>query len=203
MATKWLCHRRINIVSCGQIANDNTPTQSGFQVMLVQTAGYVSWKVEQSATLWASVFQDIDLLWSPVLIPNILAFLTGSDETGWDHMAGSNLTLLSSYYTDHMAGSNLTLLSNYYTDHSVPSSCLSLDEVNCSVLYVPRPYFSHLMYFVFPDNSCILLKIKCQSFQGLCGYFICLLFLLLHLLKYSSPLVPWLPIQPSSIPSSH
>jgi len=26
-------------VSCGQIANDNMPTQSGLQVMLVQTAG--------------------------------------------------------------------------------------------------------------------------------------------------------------------
>jgi hypothetical protein len=35
-----------------------------------------------------------------------------------------------------------------------------LDEVNCSVLYVLRPCFSHLMYFVFPDNSCILLKIS-------------------------------------------
>ena len=46
-------------------------------------------------------------------------------------MAGSNLTLLSSYYTDHMAGSNLTLLSSYYTDHSGLSNCLSLNEVNC------------------------------------------------------------------------
>ena len=104
-------------------------------------------------------------------------------------MAGSNLTLLSSYYTDHMASSNLTLHSNYYTNHSGPSSCLSLDEVNCFVFYAMRPFFSHLMYFVFPESSCILLKIKCQFFQAICGYFICLLFLLLLLLlKYHSPL---------------
>jgi len=65
-----------------------------------------------------------------------------------------------------MAGSNLTLISTYYTDHSGPSSCLSLDEVNCSVLYVLRPCFRQMMYFVFPESSCILLKIKCQSFQA-------------------------------------
>ena len=55
------------------------------------------------------------------------------------------------------------------------------------VLYALRPFFSHLMYFVLPESSCILLKIKCQSFQAVWGYFICLLLLLL-LLKYHSPL---------------
>jgi len=38
-------------VNCGEIASDNRPTQFGLQVMLVHTAGYVSWKVQQSETL--------------------------------------------------------------------------------------------------------------------------------------------------------
>ena len=103
-------------------------------------------------------------------------------------MAGSNLTLLSSYYTDHMAGRNLTLLSSYYTHHSGLSSCLSLNEVNCFCALCTETLLQPLMYFVFPQSSCILLKIKCQSFHAFCGYFICLLLLHLHLLQYPSPL---------------
>jgi len=56
------------------------------------------------------------------------------------------------------------------------------------VLYALRPFSNHFMYFVLQESSCILLKIKCQFFQAICGYFICLLFLLLLLLKYHSPL---------------
>jgi len=56
------------------------------------------------------------------------------------------------------------------------------------VLYAMRPFFNHLMYFVLQENSCILLKIKRQSFQAFWGYFICSLFVLLLLLQHHSPL---------------
>ena len=56
------------------------------------------------------------------------------------------------------------------------------------VLYALRPCFSHLMYYLLQESSCILLKIKCHSFQAFWGYFICLLFIHLLLLKYHSPL---------------
>ena len=55
------------------------------------------------------------------------------------------------------------------------------------VIYAIRPFFNHLMYFVLRENSCTLLKIKCQSFQAVWGYFICSLFLFL-LRQYHSPL---------------
>jgi hypothetical protein len=88
-----------------------------------------------------------------------------------------------------MAGSNLTLLSSYFTDQSgLSSSVFHWMRSIASVLYALRPFFSHLMYFVLPEILCILLKKKCQSFQASWGYFICLLFLLPLLLKYHSPL---------------
>ena len=88
-----------------------------------------------------------------------------------------------------MAGSNLTLLSGYYTDQSGLSSYVfHWMRTIAFVLYALRPCFRHLMYFVLPQSSCVSLKIKCQSFQASWGYFICLLFLLLHLLKYPSHL---------------
>ena len=71
-----------------------------------------------------------------------------------------------------MAGSNLTLLSSYKTDHSGPSSRLwqaafpSMRSI-AFVLYALRPCFSHLMYFLLQESSCILLTIKCQFFKFL------------------------------------
>ena len=54
------------------------------------------------------------------------------------------------------------------------------------VLYALRPFINHMMYFVLPESSCILLKIKCHSFQAFWHYFLSLIFL--PLLKYHSPL---------------
>jgi len=46
------------------------------------------------------------------------------------------------------------------------------------VLYALRPFFSHLMYFVLPELSCVLPKIKLQAFEAFWGYFISLIFLI-------------------------
>jgi hypothetical protein len=86
-----------------------------------------------------------------------------------------------------MAGSNLTLLSSYFTDQSgLSSPVFHWMRSISSVFYALRPFFNHLMYFVQPESSCILLKIKCQTFQVFWGYFICSIFP--PLLKYHSPL---------------
>jgi len=115
--------------------------------------------VQQSEALWTAVFQYMDLFWSFILIPNFVPFFIGSDKTGWDHMAGSKFTLLSNYYTDHSGLSS-----------SVFQWIRSIDFV----LYAMRTFNNHLTYFVLQENSCILLKIKCQfpSYLGLVYMFI-------------------------------
>ena len=120
--------------------------------------------MQQYEALWTAVFQDVDLFWSPVLIPNFLPFLIGSDKTGWDHIAGSKFTLLSSYYTDH---SGMSI------------SVLQWIRSIAFVLSALRPCFHYFIYFKLQGNSCILLKVKCQSCYAFWVYFICLLFLLL------------------------
>jgi hypothetical protein len=88
-----------------------------------------------------------------------------------------------------MAGSNLTLLSSYFTDQSgLSSSVFHWMRSISSVFYALWPFFNHLMYFVLPESSCILLKIKCQTFHVFWGYFISLIFLVPPLLKYHTPL---------------
>jgi len=101
------------------------------------------------------VFKDFDLLRSPVLIPNVLPFLTGSDETGWDHVAGSNLTLLSSYYTDH----------------SRPSSCLSLDKVNCFCALCTETLLHSLDIFCASRKFLYVIKNKVSIFSSFLGLF--------------------------------
>ena len=69
-----------------------------------------------------------------------------------------------------------------------PSSCLSLDKVNCFFALCMGTLLQSLDVFCASRTSCILLKIKCQSFHAFWGYFVCLLLLLPLLLKYHSPL---------------
>jgi len=102
-----------------------------------------------------SEFQDINLFWSPVFTQNSLPFLIGSDKTGWYHMAGSNLTLLSSYYTDH----------------SGLSSCLSLDEVNCLCTLCTETLLQSLDVFCASRKLLYIIKNKVSVFSSFLGLF--------------------------------
>ena len=103
-----------------------------------------------------------------------------------------------------MAGSNLTLLSSYFAAQSgLSSSVFHWMRSIAFVLYALRPFFNHFMYFVVRESSSILLKIKCQTFQAFWGLFC------MFIISPSPPPTiatfrcgPRLPIQPSSIPSS-
>jgi hypothetical protein len=83
-----------------------------------------------------------------------------------------------------MAGSNLTLLSSYYTDHSGLSSCLALDEVICFCALCTETLLQSLE-FSASRKFLYIIKNKVSVFSSFGSYFICLLFLPLP--QYHSP----------------
>jgi len=154
MATKWPCHHRIIILS----AVDKLTMTTGLKAMLVQTAGYVNWKIQHSEMLWASVFQDFDLLWSPILIPKFFYLswlgLTNQGETTW--------LAVTLPWSPAISQTSQACQPVFHWMRPI-----------AFVIYALRPFFNHLMYFVLPESACVLV-----SFEAFGGYFIFLIFLL-------------------------
>jgi hypothetical protein len=84
---------------------------------------------------------NVELSLSHILIQLFRPFVTGSDESGWDHMAAD----LASPDTSQIAASPFLF-------------CLSLNYVYCYVLYGVRPSLNHWIYSRFARRVCVSFK---------------------------------------------
>jgi hypothetical protein len=83
-----------------------------------------------------SCVQDFDLSWSPILNPLFQPIMTGSGESGWDHMAAKSAFL------------TLLLLHRLV---SAQSSSFLYCEVDLFCVLWMGPSFNNLVYFMHPS----------------------------------------------------
>jgi len=101
--------------------------------------------------------QDFNLSWQSILRQIFRPFMTGSNNSGEDHAAGT------------LASPSLLLL--YKSLPAQASSIFHEERLTVFLLYSMRHSFNHSMYFMLPNSTWSLLKINLLAFYALWGYF--------------------------------
>jgi len=87
----------------------------------------------------------------PILVSFFQPFVTGSDESGWNHV------------TDKSAYPTLTLLRSSFT--AQPSSALRQVWLTAFVLHGLRLSFSHELYCMIPTSDTVINLLLCKFVQ--------------------------------------